>query len=175
MDELAITRAVPADAPAVLSIHRRVLDELEYFITEPDEFTETIDRKVAAIRAAAHDAAGLYLVARVERQVVGWSQVVTAPRRRVRHVGRVELMVDGRWRGRGVGTALLAAVVQWGIDHPIVEKLSLTVFTHNARAIALYARHGFYEEGRREREYRFADGSLRGDVMMARWVGDPTP
>lgn len=173
MDEgdITVARAVPGDAPEILAIHRRVLDEREFFVTEPDELAETIDRKVEAIREAARNAGSLYLVARVGHQVVGWVQVVTAPRRRVRHVGRIELMVDAPWRGRGVGDRLLAAVVTWAAESPVIAKLSLNVFTHNERAIRLYERHGFLEEGRREREYRFPDGTWRGDVLMARWVG----
>jgi RimJ/RimL family protein N-acetyltransferase len=44
------------------------------------------------------------------------------------------------------------------------------VFAHNARAVALYRKFGFEEEGRRLREYRFADGSWRDDILMARPV-----
>jgi ribosomal protein S18 acetylase RimI-like enzyme len=172
MEERAILvgRAVPADAPAILGIHRRVLEEGCWFITEPDEFSEGIDVKVGAIREAARGETSLFLVARLGHVVVGWAQVVTAPRRRVRHVGRLEVMVDARARGRGVGDALLAGVITWGEANPTLTKLSLNVFAHNDRAIALYLRHGFFEEGRREREYHFPDGSWRADVLMARWV-----
>ena len=51
-----------------------------------------------------------------------------------------------------------------------MEKLSLSVFSDNDRAIALYEASGFGIEGRREREYRLADGSYRGDVLMSRFV-----
>lgn len=161
---------MPGDAPDVLAIHRRVLAEGEYFITEPDEFVEGLDAKVLAIREAVRGSSNLFLVARFGAVVAGWAQVVVAPRRRVRHVGRIELMVDARWRGKGVGDALLAEVVRWGEAHPVIEKLSLSVFAHNTRAVALYQRHGFVEEGRREGEYLFPDGSRRADLLMARRV-----
>jgi ribosomal protein S18 acetylase RimI-like enzyme len=162
--------AVPGDAAAVLHLHRRVLEEGDWFITEPDEFPEGIDSKIAAIREAARSPNGLFLVARRGHLVVGWLQVLGGGRRRTRHVGRIEMMVDARHRGLGVGTALMTAAVDWAVEHPIVRKLSLNVFAHNARAIALYQKFGFEEEGRREREYVFADGTMRGDILMARWV-----
>lgn len=147
-----------------------MLGEGEWFITEPDEFPEGVDTKVAVIRDAARSANGVFLVARQDHVLVGWAQVVGGGRRRTRHVGRLEMMVDARVRGVGVGTALLGAVVAWAERSPIVHKLSLNAFAHNTRALGLYRKFGFQEEGRRVREYQFADGSWRDDVLMYRWV-----
>ncbi|MFN7144018.1 MAG: GNAT family N-acetyltransferase [Myxococcota bacterium] len=170
LSTIRVDVAVPGDAPAILGVHRRVLAEGEYFITEPDEFPEGVESKVAAIREAARAENGVLLVARQKIAVVGWAQVVGGGRRRTRHVGRLEMMVDARARGVGVGKALMGSVVAWAERNPVIHKLSLNVFAHNTRAIALYRQFGFVEEGRREREYHFADGSWRDDLLMCRWV-----
>ena len=170
LPQLCVDRALPGDAPAVFALHRRVLEEGDWFITEPEEFPEGVESKVAAIREAGRALNGVFLVGRHRHVLVGWIQVVGGARRRTRHVGRVEMMVDAPWRGRGVGTALLEGVIAWAAAHPLLRKLSLNVFAHNTRAIALYEKFGFVEEGRREREYQFADGSLRADLLMARWI-----
>lgn len=164
---MTIEPAVASDAAAVLGLHRRVLAEGEWFITEPDELQETVESVAARARDAGRGN-GLFLVARVGPGVAGWIHVGVAARRRLRHVGRLEMMVDARFRGQGVGDALLVAAVRWAGESATIRKLSLCVFAHNARAIALYRKHGFVEEGRREGEYVFADGSVRGDVLMAR-------
>ncbi|MFZ5480973.1 MAG: GNAT family N-acetyltransferase [Myxococcota bacterium] len=168
--DVTIERAVPADAPAILALHRRVLEEGEWFITEPDELHEGVESKVAAIRDAQRTQHSAFFVARRQHLLVGWVHAVGGGRRRTRHVARVEMMVDDRHRGIGVGTALMRAVVAWAHQSSVVRKLSLNVFAHNTRAIALYRKFGFEEEGRREREYVFADGSFRADVLMAVWV-----
>ncbi|MDP2309351.1 MAG: GNAT family N-acetyltransferase [Pseudomonadota bacterium] len=167
---VCVEPAVPGDAPAILALHRRVLAEGQWFITEPDEFPEGVDAKVAVIRDAARSQNGVFLVARHQHALVGWAQVVGGGRRRTRHVGRLEMMVDARVRGVGVGSALLAAIIHWAEGSGAVYKLSLNVFAHNVRALALYEKYGFAEEGRRAREYRFADGSWRDDVLMFRLV-----
>ena len=51
------------------------------------------------------------------------------------------------------------------------HKISLEVWTDNARAIALYAAAGFEVEGLRRDHYRRRDGRLRSTLIMA-WRAD---
>lgn len=78
------------------------------------------------------------------------------------------------WRGRGVGRALMDRALEWASRSPL-QKLALSVYAHNAPAIALYRKLGFEEEGRRVAEYLFPDGSYRDDVLMARFVARKEP
>jgi putative acetyltransferase len=74
-------------------------------------------------------------------------------------------------RGRGGGRALLAAI-QEHARAVGAHKISLEVWTDNARAIALYAAAGFEVEGLRRDHYRRRDGSLRSTLIMA-WRVNP--
>ncbi len=49
-------------------------------------------------------------------------------------------------RGHGVGDALIQAVVSWA-KRQHASRVALAVRTDNERAIALYARHGFFDSG----------------------------
>lgn len=49
-------------------------------------------------------------------------------------------------RGRGVGDALIQAIVSWAKKQH-AARLVLSVRDNNARAIALYTRHGFCDAG----------------------------
>jgi len=73
--------------------------------------------------------------------------------------GDIGMMVTAKWRGRGVGTALIAAGVTWARARGL-HKLALGVFPHNRAAIALYRKCGFVAEGRLVRHVRRADGQL---------------
>lgn len=79
--------------------------------------------------------------------------------------GEIGMMVAADWRGRGVGTSLLAAAVEWARAHGL-HKLALSVFPHNDAAIALYRKFGFVEEGRLVRHVRRADGELWDLIEM---------
>lgn len=71
--------------------------------------------------------------------------------------GEIGMLVARDWRGRGVGTALVAAAIEWAQARGL-HKLALSVFPHNAAAIALYRKFGFVEEGRRAKHIRRASG-----------------
>ncbi len=80
------------------------------------------------------------------------------------------MAILSRARGHGGGRALLG-VVQ---DHARLcgaHKISLEVWTDNARAIAVYAAAGFEVEGLRRDHYRRRDGRLRSTLLMA-WRAD---
>lgn len=79
--------------------------------------------------------------------------------------GEIGMNVARDWRGRGVGSALMAAAVEWARERGL-HKLSLSVFAHNAAGIALYRKYGFVEEGRRVKQYRRSSGELWDAIDM---------
>jgi RimJ/RimL family protein N-acetyltransferase len=94
-------------------------------------------------------------------EIVGLAGVVPSPH----GFGEINMGVARAWRGRGVGSALLAALIAWSRVHEL-HKLSLSVFAHNAAGIALYRKFGFAEEGRRIKHYRRASGELWDAIDM---------
>jgi ribosomal protein S18 acetylase RimI-like enzyme len=85
----------------------------------------------------------------------------------VRSIG---MAIVAQARGMGGGRALLDAVKEHA-RFAGAHKISLEVWTDNARAIALYAAAGFEVEGLRRDHYRRRDGSLRSTLIMA-WPVD---
>jgi RimJ/RimL family protein N-acetyltransferase len=79
--------------------------------------------------------------------------------------GEIGMMVARDWRGRGVGSALVAAAIEWGRENGL-HKLTLSVFPHNEAAIGLYRKFGFAEEGRREKQIRRANGEIWDLIEM---------
>jgi RimJ/RimL family protein N-acetyltransferase len=79
--------------------------------------------------------------------------------------GEIGMFVAAPWRGRGAGTALVAAAIDWARARGL-HKLTLSVFPHNDAALALYRKFGFVEEGRRRRHIRRSSGELWDLVDM---------
>jgi len=68
-------------------------------------------------------------------------------------------------RGRGIGTAALRQLVEFGFRRRNLRRLHLIVIESNQAAIAAYRRLGFVEEGRR-REHCWVRGRYEDEVLM---------
>jgi RimJ/RimL family protein N-acetyltransferase len=65
----------------------------------------------------------------------------------------------------------MEAMIQWARDNPVIHRLEFVVYTHNTRAIHLYRKLGFEEEGIRKEAY-FKDGRFVDALMMAMIFND---
>lgn len=81
--------------------------------------------------------------------------------------GRMDLgmWVRADWRGRGVGSKLVGAAIDYARAHD-AYKISLEVWPHNAAAIALYEKFGFEREGYLRKHWRRRNGELWDSVVM---------
>jgi ribosomal-protein-alanine N-acetyltransferase len=82
------------------------------------------------------------------------------------HENELGMMVAADRRGQGVGTALVAAAIEWARAHGLLE-LTLGVFPHNEAAIALYRKFGFVEERRLVEHFQRRNGE-RWDLIEMR-------
>ncbi len=91
------------------------------------------------------------LVARQDGQVIGWAALSPVSSRAVyRGVAEVSVYVAATARGRGVGRALLAALVA-ASETADVWTLQAGIFPENEASVALHVSCGFRVVGRRER------------------------
>ncbi|WP_431048204.1 GNAT family N-acetyltransferase [Roseateles sp. L2-2] len=89
------------------------------------------------------------------------------PQVRRRHAMMLGIGVHPEAHGRGVGSALMDALMRQADDWLGVLRIELTVFADNTRAIRLYERFGFEHEGRL-RGYALRDGRYVDALTMAR-------
>lgn len=108
------------------------------------------------------------LVAVDGERVLGWVALSPTSSRRVYEgVAWVNIYVARDARGRGVGRALLEAVVE--ASHAAgIWTLQAGILAENAASLALHRRVGFRRVGVRERLGRDATGRWRDVVLMER-------
>jgi len=147
-----IRPAVDDDRVPLAELFAAVAEERDGIATEPPVDVEA--------RAASWTLDGT-LVASTGDEIVGSIHVHASGH----GFGEIGMTVARDWRGRGVGSALLAAAIGWAREQGL-HKLSLSVFPHNAAAIALYRKFGFVEEGRRVEQYRRQSGELWDTIEM---------
>lgn len=166
-DGTIVRRARPADAAAALDLWRQVIAEGRW--VRSDDVGQPVRAWRRRFRTTAPDD-GVEIVATAEGRVVGHLGATRERHPAARHVATLAVVVAEAHRGRGIGGALLAEAIRWAREAD-VEKLVLSVYPSNRRAIALYRRFGFVEEGRLSRQSRKPYG-YEDELLMARWVGD---
>ena len=99
------------------------------------------------------------LVAIAEEAIVGFAELVTSPNvPRHRHVGEINMIATHEdWQGKGVGRALMSAMIDLGDNWLQLTRLYLTVWTTNRPAITLYEKLGFEVEGTMP-DFAFGEG-----------------
>lgn len=96
------------------------------------------------------DGGHTHLVASRGDALIGWCDVLPLHGQMRAHAGVLGMAVAAPERGRGVGTALIQAVIQRATARGLT-RIELTVHAGNTVAQALYRRHGFEHEGTQRR------------------------
>jgi putative acetyltransferase len=159
---IVIRRAETRDAEALCTVY-----------SSPQAMAGTLQLPYPGVemwrkRLAEFPADDYMLVAEVRGEVVANAGLHSMGRSaRRRHVGYLGMAVRDDWHRKGVGTALMAAIVEVADGWLDYRRLELTVYTDTAAAIALYRRFGFEVEGT-HRDYAFRDGGYVDAYAMAR-------
>ena len=159
--EIVIRRAEPDDYDA---FWRTFQDESAYSGTLQLPFPS---REIWRKRLAEPVEGDYMFVACVNGEVVGNAGLhhFKSPRRA--HAMHLGIAVRSDFQAKGVGSALMQALVDMADGWLNVIRLELTVYTDNEAAIALYRKFGFELEGT-HKTYALRDGRYVDSHCMAR-------
>src|SRR5262245_52621622 len=101
-----------ADAADVLEYLRAAAATTDQILTQPDEMSKTPEAERVKI-VELSERGGIRLMAWHEGRIIGASSLNPGVRRRVRHTAELGITVEQSWRGRGLGRAMIAALLEW--------------------------------------------------------------
>lgn len=165
-----VRRATPADAAAIARVNSEpaVMPNL---LQLPYPNVEALRQRL--VEQDQPGRADLQLVAERDGVVVASAGLHPASvQLRRRHVMGLGISVSAAAQGQGVGTALMQALCDYADRWGQVQRIELTVFTDNTRAVRLYQRFGFRIEGT-QRAYALRDGAFADVYAMARLHPNP--
>ena len=156
-------QAKPSDAPVVAQLLRQVAETGVSFAA-PDEVDE------ARIANDLAEGIGLRIVAERQNEVVGYLKLDPGRYESVARTARLQMAVRSDLRGKGIGAELLRHAIGWA-EGGALDRIEVFVRENNPRAMALYKRFGFVEEGRLRQRVRLADGRRIDDLVLGRLCG----
>jgi RimJ/RimL family protein N-acetyltransferase len=163
--EFTIRPASPRDVRSFLEMYRVVAAEGRYIRTEEPR-SASLYRRLFRVPVTS-DRARMLAVA--GDRVIGEIGVEREDHPVTRHVASIGMMVVPEWRGRGVGSALMAEAIGW-CRREGVEKIELSVYPGNDAARALYEKYGFREEGRLSGHSKKQRLGYLDEVLMGLWL-----
>ncbi|GAB6442734.1 MULTISPECIES: GNAT family N-acetyltransferase [Bacillus] len=167
-----IRLAKEVDAESVMDIRKEIIlseTTTKFFIVSPNNVPNEIDAEKEKIRKS-NEKGNLYIVYEVDKKVVGFLIFNRYELDRLRHAGTMGMGIKEAYCNQGIGTKLIEFLIRWVKGQEGLEKICLGVVSINDRAIKVYKRMGFVEEGRQRNQIKYEDGSYGDDVLMGLYI-----
>ncbi len=112
---------------------------------------------------------GAVLTALYDGAPCGNAVLYLQPYKKLAHQCLFAIIIDERFRGRGVGKALLTALMELAKEKFHISLLHLEVYEGNEAAIHLYKKLGFTEYGV-QKHFVKSNGRYLAKIMMQRYI-----
>ncbi|MDK0709565.1 GNAT family N-acetyltransferase [Clostridium perfringens] len=140
---------------------RKMPGVMENILSNKDEEEELIKEKI--INRGKNQ---YWYVAEENGKVIGLGILMNHGNLRKKHVGVITLMVNSDYQNKGVGSLLMDKLINLSESLNII-RLELCVFRDNYKAINLYKKFGFKEEGIKIKS-ALKNGEYVDEIIMAR-------
>lgn len=146
---------------------RRMPGVFENILGIPSERTKRNEDYIVNMDANSHQFVAVIQNSSGEEQIIGTAGLTIYSNPRLRHSASVGIMVHKDYQGKGVGTALMKAIIDIADNWLMLVRVELTVFADNEKAIHLYEKLGFRTEGKKEKA-AIRNGQYTDEFIMAR-------
>ncbi|EIW6614223.1 GNAT family N-acetyltransferase [Clostridium perfringens] len=140
---------------------RKMPGVMENILSNKDEEDELIKEKIINIGNNKY-----WYVAEEDGKVLGLGILMNHGNLRKKHVGVITLMVNSDYQNKGIGSLLMDKLINLSESLNII-RLELCVFRDNYKAINLYKKFGFKEEGIKIKS-ALKNGEYADEIIMAR-------
>jgi RimJ/RimL family protein N-acetyltransferase len=174
---MLLRQAREDDAHALLSALNEVANEGRFLLRRSWEITPELEQRWIRVALGGTDLLVLAVLLESgqqggELEVAGSLSLVRGRPEFVRHTAELGMWLRSAYREQGLGSAMVEYALAWAAHQPEVEKITLSVRSANRRALNLYGKYGFAEEGRR-RAYIKTDTGYEDEVLLSRFVREP--
>lgn len=142
---MEIRKAALNDGQAFWQLLKRLDQETEFMLYEPDERVEDPE-KIDTILKQSINGENLLLVAEDDGALVGYLSAQREHLSRIHHVAYVVIGIRADYQHQGIGSRLFDLLDEWARECGI-RRLELTVMCENINAQKLYIKKGFQREG----------------------------
>lgn len=152
-ETVLLREAVKGDATELVAYLSKIGGESDFLTFGAGELNISESDEEAILEESRKAKNKMMILALVDNKVIGCLHFVGGARARIQHTGEFGVSVLKDYWGQGIGTVMVEELIQWAKGSNIIRKLNLRVRSDNDRAVSLYKKLGFIEEGLISREF----------------------
>ena len=161
---IIIRQAKPEDSSVLAEAEKKIAAQPGFLVSKPFELDE--ERFKSTIKKLLQNNLGQYLCAEVEGKIVGHAFLEPLSLSAISHIASLTIVVHFGWQEKGIGKLLLKHLIDGAKQSENIEKIVLQVRSTNIRAISLYKKMGFIEEGLLKNNIKIDKGHYIDDIIM---------
>jgi GNAT superfamily N-acetyltransferase len=167
-----IRQAMLQDVHTLAEIDRRIVEDGRGVLRSEDQSSDVAWYSRRISEALAHPDASVLLVAEYAGEVVAEGSARRMGVAFCQHVASVALQVAPSAQRRGIGRAVMSALLDWASAKGCA-RVQLDVVSDNQRAMDLYTSLHFAMESSKVGYVRRPSGTVADDIVMVRFLEPP--
>lgn len=152
-DDIIIRDALEDDAEALVKYLAQITMETDFYTYSQAVMDINVDEVKKLVKKVIKSDNSLFLVVELKNQIIGSLLFEGGKTENVKHTGEFYIYVLKQYWDKGIASSLVATLLNWSKESKLIRKLNLKVRFDNSRAIAIFHKFGFHEEGRISRDY----------------------
>ncbi len=165
MNNISIVKASEEDAEAIIKYLNVVGGESNNLLFGENEFYMTVEEEQNLIRNLKSSLSSIMLLGKDNGNIVSIGSLSGFRSKRSSHRGEIALSVKKDYWNKGIGSAMMKELIQFGKEVVKLSVIQLTVKVDNESAIHVYKKFGFKQIGYYEKFF-YIDGKYFDACLM---------
>jgi len=164
-ETVLLREAFKEDATELINYLYKIGGESNFLTFGDGELSISVSDEETLLRDSRNAENKIMILAFVGDEIIGCLHFTGGARARTKHSGEFGVSVLRAYWDQGIGTALVEALIHWVKASEIIRKLNLRVRSDNERAVRVYEKLGFIQEGLITREF-YISGLFYDSIHM---------
>ena len=162
---LTISELRSGDYVAMQNLMQQVFAETDNLLLLPEDIAFSSEEFAQRLARRLQNGS-VCMLARYNGKLVGYAMAIRADDQRHRHVATLVIAVLADYWGQGIGHSLLQDLEAWCLENH-VSRIEMAARSDNSRALALYEKFGFVQEGIKKQSFAVA-GDYFDECILAK-------
>lgn len=157
------------DAQAMIDYLNIIGGESDFITFGKNEFSMSVEAEQDYIERVNSMNNSKNVLIIIENEIVGIASITSVQKERMKHNGTLGISLRKKYWGIGLGSEIMAYLIDWAKSNKITKKINLLVREDNIRGVKLYEKFGFEKEGLLKKDM-YVNGVYYNTIVMGLYI-----